>query len=133
MIDDDIEVVVPVVKPTVVTVALGVRADEAVVAGWEVRRVGRDDRWSSLNSSNRCLYEERPRNEPGPLKDVVEVKVVEVEEVVLTEEEPNLSGTLFSWFSDIVLVLRNGRFDLSFSNRLLLLRARRGLEAERGR
>lgn len=92
MIDEDIEVVVPVVKPTVVTVALGVRADEAVVAGWGARRAGRDDRWSSLNSSSRCLYEDRPRNELGPLKDVVEVKVVEVEEVVLTEEEPNLKN-----------------------------------------
>lgn len=92
MIDEDIEVVVPVVKPTVVTVALWVKADEAVVAGWEARRVGREDRWSSLNSSSRCLYEDRPRNELGPLKDVVEVKVVEVEEVVLTEEEPNLKN-----------------------------------------
>lgn len=45
-----------------------------------------------MNSSSRCLYEDRPRNELGPLKDVVEVKVVEVEEVVLTEEEPNLKN-----------------------------------------
>lgn len=58
---------------------------------------------------------------------------MEVEEVVLTEEEPNLSDAFSSWFSDIVLVLRNGRLDFSLSDRLLLLAASRGLDAERGR
>lgn len=92
MIDEDIEVVVFVVKSTVVTVVFGVKVDEVVVVGWEARRVGREDRWFFLNFFSRCLYEDRFRNEFGFFKDVVEVKVVEVEEVVLIEEEFNLKN-----------------------------------------
>ena len=38
------EVVVPVVRPAVVTEAPGVRVEDAVVEGWGAKRAGREDR-----------------------------------------------------------------------------------------